>query len=198
MILSHPVWLSRLPNVISTFRLLAAPVLLAMAVEQMHGGFAWLLVPALLSDMVDGWLARKLQCESQLGSFLDSAADTLLIVVIIVSIWFLHPTVYQQHWPVIATTVVVWSIAHLLALLRYGRLASFHTRLLQTGIFLFGLFALVLFTYGFVPWMLYLAGAVSLIGAIEHVSLLVLLPEWTPNIRGGLVEVIRNQRKAGY
>ena len=167
--------------------------MLAMAVGQMHDAFAWLLVPALLSDWVDGWLARKLHCESRLGSLLDSLADTLLMLVIILSIWFLHPAVYQQHWPVIAIVVVVWSIAHLLALFRYGRLASFHTRLLQTGIVLFAVFAVVLFTYGFIPWMLYLAGIFSLIGAIEHFALLVLLPEWTPNIRGGLLEVLRNR-----
>lgn len=196
--MSRSIWLSRLPNLISSTRLLAAPVLLAMAVEQMHGIFAWLLVPALLSDMLDGWLARKLHCESRLGALLDSVADTLLMMVIIVSIWFLHPAVYQQHWPVIAVVVVVWSIAHLLALLRYGRLASFHTRLLQMGIVLFAMFALVLFTFGFVPWMLYLAGIISLLGAIEHFALLVLLPEWTPNIRGGLLEVLHKRRKVTY
>jgi len=189
----RPIWLSRLPNVISIFRLFAAPVMLAMAVGQMHDAFAWFLVPALLSDAADGWLARKLQCESQLGSLLDSLADTLLMLVIILSIWFLHPAVYQQHWPIFAIVVVVWSIAHLLALFRYGRLASFHTRLLQTGIVLFAVFAMVLFIYGFIPWMLYLAGIFSLIGAIEHFTLLVLVPEWTPNIRGGLLEVLRNR-----
>ena len=160
----------------------------------MPGAFAYLLVPALISDVVDGWLARKLDCESETGSLLDSAADITLMVVIIASIWFLHPEVYQQHWPLIATVCVVWSIAHLLALLRYHRPASFHTRLLQSGIVLFSIFALLLFTFGFVPWLLYLAGIVSLIGAAEHFILLLLHPEWTPNIRGGLVEALRRRR----
>ena len=192
--MSRSKWLSRLPNLISAFRLFAAPVLLMMAIGQMPDLFAYLLIPALISDIIDGWLARKLDCESEIGSLLDSAADIILMVVIIVSIWFLHPEVYQQHWPLIATVCVVWSIAHLLALLRYRRPASFHTRLLQSGIVLFGLFALLLFTYGFVPWLLYLAGIVSLIGAAEHFILLLLLPEWTPNIRGGLLEVLRKRR----
>jgi phosphatidylglycerophosphate synthase len=192
--LSRSEWLSRLPNFISVFRLIAAPILLMMAHRQMPDAFAYLLIPALFSDVADGWLARKLHCESEIGSLLDSVADITLMAVIIVSIWFLHPTVYQQHWPIIATVFVVWSIAHLLALLRYGRPASFHTRLLQSGILLFGLFALILFTHDFVPWMLYLAGIVSLIGAIEHFFLLVLVKEWTPNIRGGLLEVLLKRR----
>jgi len=186
--------LSRLPNALSLFRLVSAPVLLAMAVAQMHLAFAWLLVPAFVSDMLDGWLARKLDCESPLGALLDSVADISLMLVVIVSIWFLHPEVYGQHWPIIAAVVLVWTIAHLLALLRYGRPASFHTRLIQAGILLFGLFAVVLFTYDFVAWMLYLAGIVSLLGAAEHVILLALLPAWRPDIRGGLWQVLRERR----
>jgi len=105
----------------------------------------------------------------------------------------LHPEVYQRHWPIIATVLAVWTVAHMLALFRYGRPASFHTALLRTGVFLFSLFAVVLFTYGFVAWLLYLAGAVSLLGAVEHVILLWLLPEWTPDIRGGLWQVLRER-----
>ena len=115
------------------------------------------------------------------------------MLVIIASIWFLHPEVYQQHWQIVATVVVFWSFAHLAALLRYGKPASFHTRLLQFGILLFGVFAVVLFTYGFIPWMLYLAGGVSLLGGVEHLILLLLLPQWTPDIRGGLLEVLKTQ-----
>ena len=192
--LSYSPWVKQLPNTISVFRLLAALVLLAMAYLQMHTAFAWLLVPALFSDFLDGWLARKLRIESDLGTLLDSVADILLMLVIIVSIWFLHPMVYQEHWQIFALVVGFWSFAHAAALFRYHRPASFHTRLLQVGILLFGLFALVLFTYGFIPWMLYLAGTVSLLGGLEHLTLLVLLPEWTPNIRGGLLEVLRKRR----
>jgi len=185
---------SRLPNAISAFRLLSAPMLLAMAVAQMHQAFAWLLIPAFASDILDGWLARKLHCESPFGAQLDSLADISLMGAVIVSIWFLHPAVYRQHWPIIAAVLVVWTIAHLLALLRYGRPASFHTRLIQAGILLFGVFAVVLFTYDFVAWMLYLAGIVSLLGAAEHLVLLALLPAWTPDIRGGLRQVLRERR----
>jgi len=192
--LSRPPWVKQLPNAISVFRLLAALTLLAMAYFQMHTAFAWLLVPALFSDFLDGWLARKLHIESDLGTLLDSVADILLMLVIIVSIWFLHPVVYREHWQIFAVVVGFWSFAHLAALLRYGRPASFHTRLLQVGILLFGLFALVLFIFSFIPWMLYLAGIVSLLGGVEHLALLVLLPEWTPNIRGGLLEVLRKHR----
>ena len=173
---------------------MATPVLLMLAILQWRQTFAWLLVLALMSDFVDGWLARKWQCESERGAVLDSIADIVLMVTVIVSIWLLHPEVYTGHWQVIAAVVVLWVIAHAAALLRYGRPASFHTRLLQTGIGLFAFFSVVLFTWGFIPLLLYLAGVVSFIGGIEQLIMLALLPNWTPDLRGGIREALRHRR----
>jgi CDP-diacylglycerol--glycerol-3-phosphate 3-phosphatidyltransferase len=191
-------WVNKtsLPNLITKTRLAATPVLLLMAIIQWRQAFAWLLILALLSDFLDGWLARKWQCESDQGATLDSIADIVLMGTVIVSIWLLHPDVYTGHWQIIAAVVVLWTIAHLAALLRYGRPASFHTRLLQVGIGLFALFSLVLFTYGFIPVLLYLAGVVSFIGGIEQLVMLALLPEWTPDLRGGIREALKQRAEA--
>ncbi len=190
----YPI-LSRLPNAITIARLLSTPVLAWFAYRQMHGAFAALLVPALLSDVIDGWLARRFDAESPVGATLDSIADITLMVVILYAIWPLHPNVYREHGLIILAVVALLALGHVAALIRFGRLASFHTRLLRAGIAVFSFFALVLFIFGFVPWLLYLAAFVCTLGAIEHFIMLCLLPEWTPNIHGGLPEVLRRWRK---
>lgn len=186
-----------LPNTITVLRLLSLPFLLAFACLGMHTAFAALLLPALASDVVDGWLARRLGVESALGATLDSVADILLVLVMVYAIWPLHPYVYQEHgWPIISV-VVIWIFAHAASFLRYGKLASFHTRLIRAGIFAFSLFAVILFLFGFEPWMLYLAAAVCALGAVEHFIMLALVPEWTPNLHGGVKEALRRRRQAG-
>lgn len=185
----------RLPNIITIARLLAAPVLAWFAYKQMHIAFAALLLPALFSDVVDGWLARKLGVESPLGARLDSIADILLMAVILYSIWPLHPYIYLDHGNVIIAVVILLALMHVASLFRYGHLASFHTHLIRAGIFVFSVFAVVLSLYGFVPWLLYLAGFVCTLGALEHFAILALLPEWKPNIHGGLLEVLRMRRE---
>jgi CDP-diacylglycerol--glycerol-3-phosphate 3-phosphatidyltransferase len=86
-------------------------------------------------------------------------------------------------------------LGHVAALMRFGRLASFHTRLLRAGIFVFSVFAVVLFLFGFQPWLLYLAVVVCAAGALEQIVLVMLLPEWTPDFRGGIMEAIRERRR---
>jgi CDP-diacylglycerol--glycerol-3-phosphate 3-phosphatidyltransferase len=188
------VW-ARTPNIITIARLLSVPVLAWFAYRRMDTAFAALLLPALASDVADGWIARKLGVESQLGAMLDSIADILLMSVMLYAIWPLHPYVYQDHGWAIIGVVILLGLMHLASLLRYGRLASFHTYLIRSGIFLFSVFAVILFLFGFVPWLLYLAGIVCSLGALEHFAILVLLPEWQPNIHGGLPQVIRMRRE---
>jgi CDP-diacylglycerol--glycerol-3-phosphate 3-phosphatidyltransferase len=186
-----------LPNAFSVGRLLAAPLLAWLAFRGMHGAFAALLVPALASDIVDGWLARKLGAVSARGASLDSIADICLVLVMVYAIWPLHPYVYLDHGWVIIAVVVVWILGHTASLLRYGRLASFHTRLIRAGIFAFSIFALVLFLFGFVPWLLYLAAVTCTLGALEHFAMLAMVPDWTPNLHGGIPEALRRRREAG-
>lgn len=185
-----------LPNAITLARLCSVPVLAWLAFRRMDTAFAAVLVPALASDVLDGWLARRLGAVSQLGSTLDSVADISVILVMVYAIWPLHPDVYLEDGWVIIGVVVIWVFAHLASLWRYGRLASFHTWLIRSGIFAFCLFALVLFLFQFVPWMLYLAAALCTLGAIEHFVMLALLPQWTPDLHGGIPEALRRRRQA--
>jgi len=185
-----------IPNAITASRLVAVPVLACFAYLEMHGAFTALLIPALASDVIDGWLARKLGAETSLGTRLDSIADILLMLVIVYAIWPLHPDVYPEHGWAILAVIVVWIFGHAASLFRYGRLASFHTHLIRAGIFAFSVFALVLFLYGFVPWLLYLAAIICALGGVEHFIMLYLVPEWTPNLHGGIPEALRRRRAA--
>ena len=184
-----------LPNAISAARLMSAPVLAWLAVAGMIEVFAGLLLVSLLSDIVDGWLARRLGVVSETGALLDSIADILLTVAILVGIWYLHDEVYREDGWVIYGVVTIWSAAHIASLVRFGRLASFHTWLIRIGIATFNIFALILFFSTYLPWLLYIAGILCTFAALEHFAMLALLKKWTPDIPGGLLEVIKRRRE---
>ena len=67
-----------LPNVISALRVASAFGLLFCPVT----GWAFWALYALcgISDMVDGWLARKLHAETPAGAVLDSLADIVFVI----------------------------------------------------------------------------------------------------------------------
>jgi len=189
----HPAWLRQVPNVLSGARALAVPVLLVLAFEEQRVAFTWVLIPALLSDVFDGWIARAFGLESKLGATLDSVADSLMLFVSVYGIWVFHPEVIREHAWLCGTAVGLWALEDVLALARYGRLSSFHTYLSKVVANLLGFFIGWLFLFGFEPWMLYLAAGTSIVASLEELALLRVLPEWRADVRG-LWWVLRERR----
>jgi len=71
-----------LPNTITTFRLAVVPILMLMPFADGRRGsqiLAWLYIVAALSDILDGWLARRGQQVTRIGKLLDPLADKLLV-----------------------------------------------------------------------------------------------------------------------
>jgi cardiolipin synthase len=71
-----------LPNIITIARLIAVPALVWLfLIDKMTITF-WLFICAGISDAIDGYLAKRLDAHSVLGSYLDPLADKLLLIAI--------------------------------------------------------------------------------------------------------------------
>ena len=78
-----------LPNLLGLFRLAATPVLVALILLAFPGSglLAFVLfVPAALSDLFDGWLARARGQVTTLGAFLDLTADKVLVAAVLMAL----------------------------------------------------------------------------------------------------------------
>jgi len=73
---------TNLPNLLTLSRIVAIPLMIALFWVPSPTG-NWLVfglfVAAALTDLLDGWLARRWQQVSALGRFLDPIADKLLV-----------------------------------------------------------------------------------------------------------------------
>lgn len=185
-----------LPNAITLARVLSVPVLLALGLQGHATAFKWVLVPALLTDIVDGLLARMLAAETRLGAFLDSLADTLLWFVAVFGIWVFHRDVITAHAVLCGTTIICWALEYALALLRYHRLSSFHTYLAKIAGYGLGVYVGVLFVFGHYDWLLYAACLTSILANLEEFALLALLPQWRSDV-GGVLRILRERRTGG-
>jgi cardiolipin synthase (CMP-forming) len=75
-----------IPNLITLARILAVPVILwAIISGEMRIAFA-LFLAAGLSDLVDGFLAKRFGMATELGAYLDPLADKAMIVSIYVAL----------------------------------------------------------------------------------------------------------------
>jgi phosphatidylglycerophosphate synthase len=186
--------LRHVPNAISMARIAAAPLLMALALAGQRRWFTIILVIALLSDMLDGWLARTWHLESKRGAQLDSVGDTLLLFATILGIWTFHRAVIADNASLCGAMIGLWALENVASLVRYRRLSSFHTYCSKTAGYVLGIYVGVLFLYGHQPWLLYLAAGLSIVGSLEEFALLAMLREWRADV-GGLWWVLAERRK---
>jgi len=94
----------QLPNSLSLFRILLVPLLVVVLLTKFEGrefvGLGVFLLAAL-TDLLDGWLARRFKLETRLGKLLDPAADKILMAAAFISLVELNPGLVPA-WMVVA------------------------------------------------------------------------------------------------
>ena len=141
--------MKHLPNAISALRFLGAFCLLFFRVESC--AFWVIYFVCGLSDMTDGYLARRLGCESQAGALLDSLAD---LVFVVCCCFKLIPTLAFPKWLWIwgGVIVAIKVINQISALVMYKKFVFPHTVANKvTGVLLFVGVPLTVFLESFVP-----------------------------------------------
>jgi CDP-diacylglycerol--glycerol-3-phosphate 3-phosphatidyltransferase len=179
----HAVW-RHAPNALSLARIVCAPVLVLMAVAGEQSIYTWVLVPALLTDAADGWIARRFGLQSRLGARLDSLGDSLVWCAALAGLVAFQRDVLAAHRWLLGAVVAVWMLENVFAWLRYRRLSSFHTVLSKIAGVLLSLYIGILFLFGHWNWLLWLAAAASLLATAEELWLLALLPQWRADVKG--------------
>ena len=185
-----------MPNALSAARIACAPVLFGLALTGHAQAFTWILIPALLTDAVDGWMARGLHLESRLGAKLDSIGDSLLWLAALSGVVLLQGDVVRDNAVLIGAVVAFWVLESTLALVRYRRLSSFHTYASKVAGVLLSIWVGTLFVVGQQAWLLHLAAAVSIAASAEEIALIRLCPRWRTDVKG-VWWVWRTRRRAG-
>jgi len=71
---------SQIPDVLSIIRFIAAPIFFYAFLNNLFLISVIILVIAVITDVLDGYIARKMDSATNLGSYLDVTADFALII----------------------------------------------------------------------------------------------------------------------
>ena len=124
-----------MPNIITLFRIAGSLGLLLCDVA--NNSFWIIYALCGISDIADGWLARKLKCATKTGALLDSLADICFVAC---CAWKLLPILELPQWLWLWAGVIVMIkvVNQLSALVMYGRCCFPHTKANKiTGFLLF-------------------------------------------------------------
>ena len=110
-----------LPNTITVLRAAVVPVLLLYPLVPGESGstvMAWIFIVAAVSDLVDGWLARRGKQVTHIGVLLDPLADKLLVSTALIVL------LAMGRIPIWATWMVVTIVGRELAVTGLRGIAS--------------------------------------------------------------------------
>lgn len=170
-----------LPNALSLFRIAMVPLL---------GACAWLgeatlflagLAASLLSDVVDGFVARRSGAVSALGARLDSLGDLATYASLPLFAWWLWPEILREQKTPIAVAAFAYVTPIAAGWLRFQRLTSYHTwaaklTAVWMGGALFALFA------GGPAWPFYVGVALLVLEAAEEIAITCVLRAWKSDV----------------
>ena len=75
-----------LPNILTLSRIAAAPFIGYFVFHDQHAWALGLFAYAGVSDLLDGWIARRWDMRTVVGTILDPMADKMLMTVLVVSL----------------------------------------------------------------------------------------------------------------
>ena len=173
--------LLNIPNSLSLFRIIAAPFLLLTGWSEMPTLFFILFGLMLLSDVLDGIIARMLDQTSELGARLDSYGDMLTYLTTPLAAWLLWPDLIKSELYYIIAAIIIYILPAVFALLKFGKLASYHTWITKVSAVLMG--AGVVILLGFDNNLLFhIAIYFLVIEMIENILITLILPKQKSDI----------------
>ena len=136
--------MTRLPNVITLLRIAGS---ISLLLCDMTGVAYWVIYGLCgISDIADGWLARRLKCVTKTGALLDSLADICFVGC---CAWKLLPILELPQWLWLWAGIIVLIkfVNQLSAFTMYGRCCFPHTTANKaTGFRLFNAVPMTFFT----------------------------------------------------
>jgi len=185
-----------LPNFLTGFRFIAAPVLLWLAWNGHGIAFMGLLAVAFLTDMLDGMVARRTGQVTQFGATLDSWADVITYLTIALCCWWLWPDIVRRELFYVGLIIASCLLPALAGILKFGRFTSYHTWGVKIAAASMGLTLYILFLYG-LTWPFRIAAVICILAAIEEIVITWLLHEPESNLRS-VWDVLKRSMPSGH
>jgi len=113
-----------IPNIITIIRIIISFILIPF--DPIGNIFKLLYVLGGISDVLDGYLARKMDLESLLGARLDSLSDFIFFSIVVYKIYDIV-YIYKYVLEIFVFIVAVRFISIVICKIKFGKIAIMHT-----------------------------------------------------------------------
>jgi len=173
--------LIKAPNLLSLVRIFMVPVLLYFAFNSKQHWFLAALIFSVLTDVLDGFVARHFNLVTELGAHLDSIGDFSIYITITLGAYILWPQTVLNEIVYVSIIVSSFALPALVGLIKFHALTGYHTISVKVAV-AFTLLSYVLLFSGISPWPFRLASLLCCYAALEEVAISLILKKERVNV----------------
>ena len=162
---------SQVPNLLSGFRLLLAVALWIPAVLDLPLVVGAGLIMAGLTDVLDGFLARRWGAATEYGSRLDSAADMVLVVCAAFWVILVEPSVFFDNKLLVLSWMLMGTASLVVGLVKFRRIPDLHLYMTKASSAAGYVFIIFMFVVGYSAALFYIASALLIVSTLESLLL---------------------------
>lgn len=182
------------PNFISLYRLLVFPLIFFMALTGRENWFVVLLCISLVSDVLDGNIARFFKLQTNFGAALDNLADICTYAMALLGLFLFKWTEIEPHAWILYLFLMVFVLSYIISFYRFGKIPGLHLYSAVSAGYIQSIFFFVLFVFGFYTWMYYLAVGWGVFAYIEKIFVLLRLNDIRIGVKG-LYWLIQSEKR---
>jgi cardiolipin synthase len=180
-----------LPNILSLYRIFIFPYLLFFVFDEDETMFAIFITINLITDVLDGWIARTFHLETKIGAKLDSWADMGTYIAAFFAVYFFKWDVIRPHLFILESFFAIWLLSYLVVFIKFRGLIGLHTILFRITGWVQGGFIVCLFSFGFFPWFFYFSLIIGILACLEEIIIILIISRPMTNVKG-LYWVLKN------
>jgi len=115
-----------IPNVLSLYRLVMFPVILYFLLKEKQEIFVTLLIINLVTDILDGFIARNFNQRTLIGAKLDSWADFGSYILAFGGVFVFEWSFVKDHIIGLSVFLILYIISVSIAFIRFRNLVGLH------------------------------------------------------------------------
>jgi CDP-diacylglycerol--glycerol-3-phosphate 3-phosphatidyltransferase len=187
-----------LPFLLIYSRILIGFAIAAIAIASLPGAPLWIVVlmsAGLVTDILDGVIARHAGVATRRLRVWDSNADQFFWLVILACIFSQNVSFIKSHFIPIVVIAALEGLAYLLSFIKFRRTVATHSWLAKLWTLTLFAFLADLCLHGQSTFWFRLSAVLGIISRLEILLILFLLKEWTTDVPSVLwMERVKSRR----